>query len=84
MNRVRSMRLKRLLMFVLSGDLGNFWLNGRVTKIMTTVGYWRLRWEMPLGLLRSFIVLCLGRQEPEGGVVLGLHLDYIYFMSFIS
>ena len=70
-------------MFVLLGDLGNFWLNGRVTKIMTTVGYWRLRWVMPLGQLRSFIVLCLGRQEPEGGVVLGLHLDYDDFMYII-
>jgi hypothetical protein len=37
---------------------------------------------MPLGQLRSFIVLCLGRQEPEGGVVLGLHLDYNIFHVF--
>jgi hypothetical protein len=38
---------------------------------------------MPLGQLRSFIVLCLGRQEPEGGVVLGLHLDYNIFYAII-
>ena len=37
---------------------------------------------MPLGLLRNFIVLCLGRQEPEGGVVLGLHL-IIYILCLL-
>ena len=76
LSRDRSLRLSRSLMFVLSGALDSFWSSGRVIRTMTTRGYWRLRWEMPLGQLRSFIVLCLGRQEPEGGVVLGIHLDY--------
>jgi hypothetical protein len=30
---------------------------------------------MPLRQFRIFSVLCLGRQEPEGGVVLGLRDD---------
>ncbi len=28
-------------------------------------------------------VLCQGRQEPEGGVVLGFHHDYIILCIFI-
>jgi hypothetical protein len=30
-------------------------------------------------LLLDFIVLCLGRQEPEGGVVLGIEILFIIF-----
>jgi hypothetical protein len=30
-------------------------------------------------LLLDFIVLCLGRQEPEGGVVLGIEIIFIIF-----
>ena len=30
----------------------------------------------PKRQFKSFTVLSLGRLEPEGGVVLGLHLDY--------
>ena len=43
---------------------------------------------MHVRLLRSMSQTCLGRQGPEGGVVLGLHPDYddfpdIYiFMSY--
>ena len=44
--------------------------------ILTTRGWQSLSSTMPRKLLLSFIVLCLGRQEPEGGVVLGIHLDY--------
>ena len=45
-------------------------------QIMTTRGLVSRTWEMHLRRLRSILVRWLGSQEPEGGVVLGLHLDY--------
>ena len=37
---------------------------------------------MPQRQFLIFIVQCLGRLEPEGGVVLGIHLDYDIFYVF--
>jgi hypothetical protein len=62
-------------MFVLSGDHDSFWLNGRAIKIMTILGFLSQIWEMQRMQFRIFLVRCLGRQEPEGGVVLGLRHD---------
>jgi hypothetical protein len=35
--------------------------------------------KMQLGIT---LVLCLGRQEPEGGVVLGIHLDMTLLSTY--
>ena len=53
---------------------GNFWLSGRVMQTMIIHGFMSKIWVMPRRLYRSFSVRNLGRFEPEGGVVLGLHL----------
>ena len=47
--------------------------------ILTTRGWLSLSSTMPRKLLIFFIVLCLGRQEPEGGVVLGIEILFIIF-----
>ena len=62
-------------MFGLSGDLSSSWFIGKATKIMITRGLWSQRWATPLRRYQIFTVLCLGRQEPDGGVVLGLRVD---------
>jgi hypothetical protein len=80
---VRSLRLSRSLMFVLSGALDSFWSSGRVIRTMTTRGYWRLRWETQHKLFRIFTVPCLGRQEPEGGVVLGFDTISLYIYIYL-
>jgi hypothetical protein len=59
-------------MFGLSGDRSSSWFIGKATKIMITRGLWSQRWATPLRRFQIFTVLCLGRQEPDGGVVLGL------------
>jgi hypothetical protein len=53
---------------------GNFWLSGKVMPIIIIHGLMSRIWVMPKRLYRSFSVRNLGRFEPEGGVVLGLHL----------
>jgi hypothetical protein len=45
-------------------------------RIMTTRGLVSRTWEMHLRRLKSILVRWLGSQEPEEGVVLGLHPDY--------
>ncbi len=50
--------------------------------IMTIHGFMSTIWEMPRRLYRSFSVRNLGRFEPEGGVVLGLHLRYDIIMTY--
>jgi hypothetical protein len=61
-------------MFGLSGDRSSSWFIGKATKIMITRGLWSQRWATPLRRYQIFTVLCLGRQEPDGGVVLGLDI----------
>jgi hypothetical protein len=51
-------------------------------RIMTTLGFKSRTWVMPQRQFLIFIVRCLGRLEPEGGVVLGIHLDYDIFYVF--
>ena len=53
----------------------NFWSSGKDMQTMTIHGLMIKIWVMPRRLYRSFSVLNLGRLEPDGGVVLGLHLD---------
>jgi hypothetical protein len=70
-------------MFVWLEVLGNFWSNGKGMLIMIIPGLESRRWatlRMRSGII---LVLCLGRQEPEGGVVLGLHLDYHRLYDFL-
>ena len=51
-------------------------------RIMITLGYKSRTWVVPQRLFLIFIVQCLGRLKPEGGVVLGIHLDYDIFYVF--
>ena len=51
-------------------------------KITITHGYWRVIWGMQLRQVRIILVRCLGRHKPEGGVVLGIHLDYDRLCDF--
>ena len=44
--------------------------------IMITHGLESRKWAMLRMQLKIILVLCLGRQEPERGVVLGIHLEY--------
>ena len=44
--------------------------------ILTLSGLMTSSWEMSGRQLLSIRQTCLGRQGPEGGVVLGLHPDY--------
>jgi hypothetical protein len=50
--------------------------------IMTIRGLMSRIWVMPKRLYRSFSVRNLGRFEPEGGVVLGLHLRNDIIMTY--
>jgi len=43
---------------------------------LRTCGWMRTSWNMHVGQYRILSQTCLGRQGPEGGVVLGLHPDY--------
>ena len=54
-------------------------------KTLTIHGSLRLRWAMPKKPLLNFILLCLGRQRPEGGVVLGIDCiyDIIHMFRYI-
>ena len=60
---------------------GNFWLSGRDMQTMIIHGFMSKIWVMTKRLYRSFSVRNLGRFEPEGGVVLGLHLRYDIIMT---
>ena len=61
---------------------GNFWLSGRDMQTMIIHGFMSKIWVMPKRLYRHFSVRNLGRFEPEGGVVLGLHLRYDIIMTY--
>ena len=52
---------------------------------LRTCGWMRTSWNMHVGQYRILSQTCLGRQGPEGGVVLGLHINYddsdLYFIN---
>ncbi len=58
----------------------NIWLSGRVILILTVSGLMFKIWRMLGRQLQLMRQTCLGRRGPGGGVVLGFHLDFDYFM----
>ena len=83
--RVLSMRLRGFWIVVLFVGISSFWLNGKGMRTMTTLGYKSKTWVMPQRQFMMFIVRCLGRLEPEGGVMLGilLGLEIIYVILYL-
>ena len=55
-------------------------LSGKVILVLIVSGLMFKIWRMPGRQLQLMRQTCLGRRGPGGGVVLGFHLDFDYFM----
>jgi hypothetical protein len=73
---VKSTKLRKLLIKEYPGIKYSTWSNGKDILILTANGWMYSSWAMPGRQLWTLKQTCLGRQGPEGGVVLGLHPDY--------